>query len=83
MVCGGIGRRDTACKKLLGANPNHIITYKGELNMCDYCKNREDEENKFIDESMQIYGNEIVAFCECGYDIVVEIAYCPMCGREL
>ena len=51
--------------------------------MCDYCKNREDEENKYIDESMQIYGNELVAFCECGYDIDVEIAYCPMCGREL
>ena len=34
--------------KLLGANPNHIITYKGELNMCDYCKNREDEENRFM-----------------------------------
>lgn len=82
-MCGGIGRRNTACKKLLGANPNHIITYKGELNMCDYCKNREDEENKFIDESMQIYGKELIAFCECRNEIVVEIAYCPMCGREL
>jgi hypothetical protein len=51
--------------------------------MCDYCKNREDEDNKFIDESMQIYGKELIAFCECRNEITVEIAYCPMCGREL
>ena len=48
--------------------------------MCDYCENKE---NKFIDETMHIYGTELSTWCDCGRILAVEIAYCPMCGREL
>ena len=72
------------CQRLLGANPNHIISNaKGEEDMCEYCENRGDEENKLIDETMRIYDTELSIWCDCGRVIDVEIAYCPMCGREL
>ena len=71
-------------KLLLGANPNHIISRtEGENNMCEYCDNISGKENKMIDEVFQIYGTELCAFCINGHETVAEIAYCPMCGREL
>ena len=51
--------------------------------MCEYCDNISGKENKMIDEVFLIDGTELCAFCINGHETVVEIAYCPMCGREL
>ena len=51
--------------------------------MCEYCDNISGKENKMIDEVFLIDGTELCAFCINGHETVAEIAYCPMCGREL
>lgn len=59
--------------------------------MCKYC------EGEFIGNKplvplnkSEVFGIELIvennslyAFCQCGTKTVVEINYCPMCGKDL
>ncbi len=52
---------------------------------CEYCK--EDMESKPISKKYVIEtivdGKFLYNYCDCGLHTVVEIKYCPMCGRKL
>ena len=52
---------------------------------CEYCK--EDMEGKPIEDKLSIdtMVDDIFIYnwCDCGRHTVIEISYCPMCGRKL
>jgi hypothetical protein len=55
--------------------------------MCEFCENKVDMGNKSIEDryaiELQIDGDFLYSWCDCGRKLVVEINYCPICGRDL
>lgn len=54
--------------------------------MCEFCE-KNNLESKMIEDKyaidLQIYDDFLYAWCDCGRKVVVNINYCPMCGRDL
>jgi hypothetical protein len=56
--------------------------------MCEYCK--ENMESKPLSDKYEVIAIEtlvsernIYNYCDCGRHSVIEINYCPMCGKKL
>lgn len=54
--------------------------------MCEFCE-KENMENKMLVDKyaidLQIDNEFLYAWCKCGRKVVIEVNYCPMCGRDL
>ena len=53
--------------------------------MCEFCKDDMKSKpisNKYIIETI-VDGEFLYNYCKCGFQTVIEINYCPMCGRKL
>ena len=56
--------------------------------MCKYCK--DDMEGEAISDQYGVIAIETIVtegcmynYCDCGRHSIVQIKYCPMCGRKL
>lgn len=74
-------------KKYLAEHPERKITIKKTVEIpleeCEYCGNGKPLfEIPFSDTCIKVSADKLSVSCSCGFDVVLSVNFCPICGRK-